>query len=190
MEMTLSAVLAEAAAKPLEIWTTFAASVSALAALAGLGGVVFQMKAQRLESRKWATVKACRAIEENSNLVTAIDSLFEASEKGTHYSNDLLKSHLSEIITVLNYLDGVAIGICQGIYVEAIAKDNLGPMVKKAVEVYLLDKAQGSEPYDWKCEDAYPPYSETQQADFFPNLLHVYHKWNPKDDGPRVNHQE
>ncbi len=44
-----------------------------------------------------------------------------------------------EITTILNYLDGIAIGIYQGLYIEDLARDHMHQIVVSHVNSYLRD---------------------------------------------------
>jgi hypothetical protein len=46
------------------------------------------------------------------------------------------KQYRAEVIAILNYLDGVAIGISQGLYIEALARGHMEPLVEEYCEKY------------------------------------------------------
>ena len=63
----------------------------------------------------------------------ASENLWQASNHGTDYTK-LTEANKFDAITLLNYLEGVAIGIFQNIYVEQMTRDYLQEIVRKAVK--------------------------------------------------------
>ncbi|MBX3493179.1 MAG: hypothetical protein KF899_09470 [Parvibaculum sp.] len=138
-------------------WGTVALAVGtfalAAAAWVQIPIVVRQLKAlsdQIRESRKMAeesdlrlrqleTLKICSQSESDPTIVDVSRRIWEASDEGKNYTNTAVKQH--DLIIMLNYLDSVAVGIEQGLYIESIAKAHLGLMFRKVVEVIFPSKA-------------------------------------------------
>ena len=96
-------------------------------------------------------------------------NLRRASQNGTDYTN-IQDEHRLDCITVLNYLDGVAVGVEQKVYIEEMAKDYLEAIVHKAVQA--LVKGESGE--GWK---AGRPIATQAQ---FPTLYALHERWSPK----------
>jgi hypothetical protein len=99
---------------------------------------VRQLNTQREENRKWKTLEICAQYEFNEMVSVAAGKVQAAL-----YGNKLTDGKCAEICrdatVVLNYLDGIAIGVSQGLYIEDLAKDHLRQIVKFHVEKLLHD---------------------------------------------------
>jgi hypothetical protein len=83
-------------------------------------------------TRVWNTTEACRQIDSDPIFEAASKRIWDASECGTKYEKGKVDER--DLIIVLNYLETVAIGVSQGLYVESIVKDHLEPAIKKTCE--------------------------------------------------------
>lgn len=95
---------------------------------------VAQIVAAKIQNRQWRTLEICNEYERNQVIEGAARNIFEA--KRSQSWNDPRLSRDATII--LNYLDSVAIGVNQGLYIENLAKDHLQYIVKEHVNVFLV----------------------------------------------------
>jgi hypothetical protein len=119
-------------------WTAVAAigtMVSALAAAILVGVAVAQITSTREENRRTRTLLACDRYDTDPILDACLRRLSAARENGTPMSNT--SQNRLDITSVLNYLDGIAVGISQGLYIEAIVRDHLGPIMDVHYNQYL-----------------------------------------------------
>lgn len=95
-------------------------------------------------------------------------NIWNATAQGTDYS--LLSANNSfDVITILNYLDGLACGILQGVYIEALVKDYMHDTIEKAVKALI----KGESGPGWKAEKGMFRPSDV------PSLMRVYEDWFP-----------
>ena len=104
-----------------------------------------QLKKQALENKKWWTLNICAQYELNSNICDAAKKLRIAFKDGSRLQNGCSnEDRLNEICNaakiVLNYLDGIAIGVKQGLYLEELARDHLKEIVDTQVSRLLLSE--------------------------------------------------
>jgi hypothetical protein len=123
-------VSAHAAAAPWEMWghtaDFYIAAGTALLALATVILILigfFQIRAIRKQNQRWHTLSVCERYTTDPILDGSLKSLRKLHNEGTFDAE--CKKHTTEIITVLNYLDGIAIGIYQGLYLDELARDHL-----------------------------------------------------------------
>ena len=137
-------------------WSLFANAVTAAATLAlavaawvefpliskQVRGLAEQIEASReadknadRRTREWNTLAACQRYDFDPVIEAATARIWEASNKGTDYRSNVERR---DIVVLLNYLDGLAIGIDQDLYIDQIVKDHLAPMFEHAT-VCLLD---------------------------------------------------
>ncbi len=81
--------------------------------------------------REWETLKACQQYDFDVVIDQATKRVWNASRKGTDYKNADVDTR--DLICVLNYLDGMATGIKQKLYIEEVVRDHLGPVFDHAV---------------------------------------------------------
>lgn len=123
--------------------TAVSAAVSAIAsvvlfivAFVQLRGLKDQIQQSSDQERRRNTLEAVERVEHDPSLVEAYKVIWEKSGNGTDYSKTAeCKYH---IITILNYFEGIAIGIAQHVYMEQMARDYIEDVAKKAVEVWLI----------------------------------------------------
>ena len=86
---------------------------------------------------------ACGSYDQNSNIYDALQKLWAAIESGDLESEP--RKFRRQMNVVLNFLDAIAIGIEQGLYIENLAWDHLDAIVKRHVKRYidsgLIEKA-------------------------------------------------
>jgi hypothetical protein len=87
-----------------------------------------QITAARTENRKTQTLLACGQYDTNPLIYHCLKRIRGAKDSGT-LENDA-KKYRREIITILNFLDAVAIGIQQNLYIEELAYDHLEGIIK------------------------------------------------------------
>jgi hypothetical protein len=103
----------------------------------------FQLKGLRdqirvhLESEKIRnTLRACERIEIDPELKKCQEYVWNKSACGTDYTMFTEEDKFSVII-LMNYFDGIALGILQGIYFDDMVYDNMHISIEKAVKVFL-----------------------------------------------------
>ena len=86
-------------------------------------------------TREWETIKACERYNFDPVIEAATHRIWEKSNKGTDYKRPEVDQR--DLVVVLNYLDGIAIGVGQGLYIENLVKDHIGPLFDHAVTKYF-----------------------------------------------------
>lgn len=132
------------------IWVTaVATSVLAAAACVQLPLIARQLKAlseqvqlsrQESESaerrmREWETLKACQLYDFDPILEAATLRIYTASEGGKNDRNPEVQRR--DIVVFLNYLDGLATGIQQKLYIEEVIHDHMHIVIEKAVTRFI-----------------------------------------------------
>ncbi|MFT5470866.1 MAG: hypothetical protein ACI8UO_005997 [Verrucomicrobiales bacterium] len=116
--------------------------------------------------RRRATVEAVRRYESDPILRESIQKLWAKTAQGTDYT--LLDGDDEfQVITVLNYFDGIANGIEQGVLVEGIVKDYLRVVLSKNVKALL--KGQSGD--TWVSDGPAAP------EEGFEVLVKLYTRW-------------
>lgn len=114
-----------------ESWTAIGTFVIALATFV-LAGVAFvQITAARKENRKTQTLLACGQYDTSRLLYRCVKKIRAAKDDGSLRKN--AANYRREIITILNFLDAIAIGIEQDLYIEGLAYDHIEGIVKTHV---------------------------------------------------------
>ena len=75
------------------------------------------------DAKKWKTIEACERYDTDAVLDQALRNLRKAILSGG--LKKYPKKYKPDMVTVLNYLDGIAIGVSQGVLVEEIVKDQI-----------------------------------------------------------------
>jgi hypothetical protein len=142
-------------------WSTIWAAVQGAALTLTFIVAAYQLWALRDEQCGWETLRACERYETDPVLDRVLRRLKRARDSGTLASDPRLFS--LDAITVMNYLEGLAIGIKQGFYYEKIVRDHLEPMVRFHVGEFLS-----------------PSIAERMglNNDEFSNLLSLLKAWN------------
>jgi hypothetical protein len=97
--------------------------------------VGYQILIVRRENKIAQTMAACSNWEQNPNIYDALQKLWAAIE-----SNELgrdPRKFRPQLNVVLNFLDAIAIGIDQGLYIENLAWDHSDAIVKRTVHRYI-----------------------------------------------------
>lgn len=103
----------------------------------------------------WKSLEVCERYETDAILDTALRRIRAASLLPWHRRK--IWEVRTDITTVLNYLDGIAVGVQQGFYDEKIVRAHLEPVIRAHVEEYFsggLPEKYGYEPTAW-CELAW-----------------------------------
>lgn len=98
---------------------------------------VVQIQSTREEAKRSRTLAACDRYDTDPVLDGALHRLLEGRLSGELERN--ASYFKSDIATVLNYLDGISIGIEQGLYIDGLAYDHLKDIVKHTASLYLDD---------------------------------------------------
>jgi hypothetical protein len=85
--------------------------------------------------REWETLRTCQRYDFDPVLNDATRRIWIASRSGSDYRHADVDRR--DIILLLNYLDGMAIGIEQGLYIDSMVQDHLGPMFDRAVRCFV-----------------------------------------------------
>jgi hypothetical protein len=123
-------------------WTALGTVALVLATMA-LAGVTLglliaglrQIRAIREENRKSATLHICTCYETNPVIARAVRVLWKARLRDDLEKN--AKRYRPHFVVLLNYLDGIAIGVEQGIYIEDLAWDHMEAIVAVNVRSYI-----------------------------------------------------
>jgi hypothetical protein len=118
-----------------EGWTAVATfSLAAFTALLVAVGI-YQILAIRAENKKAQTLAACSSYEQNPNIYDALQKLWAALESGELDREP--RKFRPQLNVVLNFLDAIAIGIDQGLYIEDLAWDHLDAIVRRHVKIFI-----------------------------------------------------
>jgi len=120
--------------------------------------------------RREATLEAVRRFESDPEVRDAVRHIWKKSDQGTDYAL-LTDEDRFHIITLLNYFDGIASGLKQGVLDEQVAKDYLQGIIHKIVKGLL----RGESGHNWK---AGTPIVEPEG---FENLLALQARWGMED---------
>lgn len=115
------------------IWT--GALFVATASLAAIAWI--QIAAARRENRLTQTLIACGLYDTSSVIFECCRTLTKAKDSG-ELQLDPGRFKL-EILTVLNFLDGIAIGVSQKMYVKDLVKDHMSAIMARQVADLLSE---------------------------------------------------
>ncbi len=96
-----------------------------------------QIEAQREENRKWKTLDICAQYEFSETICCAVKNIQLAFDGNKELTDEMCCKVYRDAKVVLNYLDGIAIGVGQGLYIEGLARDHLKQIVKFHVDRLL-----------------------------------------------------
>jgi hypothetical protein len=123
-------------------WTDVATALASLATAVATCGIIVtaiqQIRGLREENRKWETVKACTAYTKDPILFQCAKEV-RARSKGSDYTRATMMPVMQELRAILNYLDSLAVGVAQGVYIEQIVRDNLQLVIEKAVDNFCIE---------------------------------------------------
>lgn len=122
-----------------EFWVAVGTAALALATVVLVLVGLRQLSAIKLENRQWETLKACDRYTFDPILDVCLRKLRDAKAAGQYEGHE--KDFRLEITTILNCLEGIAVGIYQGVYIEDLARDHMQPVVIDHVTEYLKDGA-------------------------------------------------
>lgn len=129
---------------------------------------VSELKAQliesKMENKKWKTLDICNLYDTNPIIDTSARKI-----KSANLSGEILKDGVNlrtDATTILNYLDSIAIGINQNLYIESLAKDHMRNILMFYVESLIKNEATRS--------------ALDLKVGSFRNLIEIYNKWNPE----------
>jgi hypothetical protein len=111
----------------------------ATAFLVGVG--VWQIRSLREEGQKDRTIAACDRYVNDPVLDATCHKLREARLSGELLAHP--GQYYTYIRTLLNYLDSLAVGAAQGLYIENLMYDHLRPVVIAHVEQFLIGSLPG-----------------------------------------------
>jgi hypothetical protein len=119
-------------------WATVWSAVQAIGTIGAIGVAAYQIHALRRDQKAWRTLEACERYERDPTLTKICECLRNARDKG-ELDRDPRPFRL-EASTLLNYCDGIAIGVVKKFYVEKIVQDHLEPIIRDHVEEFLSVK--------------------------------------------------
>jgi hypothetical protein len=160
--------------------TTWVTAIgTAVAAVAAVGASIIawvqldklreQIRQSSEQDRRRNTLEACQRFERDDLLKEAMKNVWEASDGGTDYTK-LTAACSFDVLTLLNYFDGIAIGIIERVYIDEMARDYLEDSLNKAVKALILGESGDG----WKASKPFFPEKE------FASLCKLYHTWNPE----------
>jgi hypothetical protein len=130
------------AAEQLTAWSSLASAIATVALVfVGFGSAVLAFRSiwsAQEENRKWNTLNVCAQHEFSGTVSAAVRALENAFAAADGVPNrEACRRLRVDAYTVLNYLDGIAIGVNQGLYIEDLAKDHLRTIVHLKVHDLL-----------------------------------------------------
>jgi hypothetical protein len=126
--MAISEITAE---QWIAIGTIALAFVTAVLVLVG----TIHISAIRQENKKAQTLAACSNWDQNPNIYDASQKLWAGIESGELEATP--RKFRPQINVILNFLDAIAIGIEQELYIENLASDHLDAIIKRVVKRYI-----------------------------------------------------
>ncbi len=118
-------------------WTAIGAMATAIITLILVIVGYTQIRETRHQNQRWATIAVCDQYHLDFVLGRSLRRLSVARAANKIDGHE--REYQFDVTRVLNYLDGLAIGIAQGMYVEALARDHMQSIVKTHVQQYLKD---------------------------------------------------
>jgi hypothetical protein len=83
------------------------------------------------------TLRACERYFSNPVIYQATRAVYTTAVNGTKYDKAAMQACEHELITVLNYLNALAVGVDEGIYSGDIIKDHLPNTIVKVVDTLI-----------------------------------------------------
>lgn len=154
-----------------QIWIDLGLLLSAVVALPL---VLYQLRIQRIRECNWKTLEACRLYDTDPILDKATFVLNDAMGPEDDFTRLTVKDHEHATVTMLNYLDGIAISVEQGIYNEEIVRDHFEFIIPKAVRGLILGKPDPQNP-------SYFIPAKFQQKQYYASLVRLHYRWHPED---------
>lgn len=149
---------------PITAQTISAISSAALTLLTAIlaGAAFWQVRSVRTEAAKSRTLEICNRYD-NDPLLDGITRRLRIAMN----TKDIIKNpneHRIDVVALLNYLDSIAIGINQNLYIEKLAKDHVYYILNFHVKEYIMDDSVA------KALNINP--------DNYADLIDIYKKWN------------
>ncbi|HEV2629434.1 MAG TPA: hypothetical protein VGV41_12410 [Pseudolabrys sp.] len=118
-----------------EGWIATGTFVLAAATVVLVAVGLFQISSAREETKKTRTLEACDRYDRDAVLYNCLRRLAFAKTSGALAAEPT--KFRPEVSTLLNYLDSLAVGIAQGLYIEELARDHVEPILKRHVDQFL-----------------------------------------------------
>jgi hypothetical protein len=152
-----------------DLATVFSSIISLSAVVVAFFGVraiyrqtLMQINDTHLESKKWKTLEICAQYELNDNISDSAKNIFIAFAKGEP-DDEACNAVSRDAVVILNYLDGIAIGVGQGLYIEELARDHLRNIAEDHVSRLLKPPAKAK-------------FKEIDENDYL-FLIDMHSKW-------------
>jgi hypothetical protein len=139
-------------------WTAIGALATAFLVAVG----IYQIRAIRREALKSRTLEVCGRYIMDPVLDATLHRLRKAKFDGTLEKEP--QSHYTDIRTLLNYLDNLAVGAHQGLYIEKVLRDHMHPVVIAHVTQYLVGSG---------------PSTYGLNVNNYQHLLRLHSEWSP-----------
>jgi len=146
--------------------SAIASIVLFIVAIVQLRGLRYQIEQAANQESRRNTLEVIQRAESDAVIQQARARLWVASNNGTDYTK-LTDADQFDAITLLNYLEGLAVGIFQNVYVEGMARDYLQEVVRKAVKALI----KGESGDGWKATTG------LFQCSDFSMLCQLYDRW-------------
>lgn len=112
----------------------------------------YQIHKYQKSQKGWETLKACERYETDAVLDRSLLAIKAARDAQTLQANPY--EVRIELTAILNYLDGIAIGVLENFYVEDIVREHLEGIMREHVEEFLNPQISAAAEYsesDWAC---------------------------------------
>lgn len=119
--------------------TAFGTLILAAATAALVLAAFYQIRSFREEAKKTRTLAACEKYDTDPVLDNCLRKLRAAWDDGSILQNS--SAFRIDVVTVLNHLDGIAIGIEQGLYIEELVRDHHEKIFNDHFDQYLASDA-------------------------------------------------
>jgi hypothetical protein len=135
-------------------WADWAVIAQAFLAFAAALVAYWQITAAKGESKKWKTLEAC-ALYETEPIASSVVRLRHLYSQCLYNAQELSSQSpglfclVDDARLVLNYLDGIAIGVRQGLYIENLARDHLATIVRAHITELFDKKRAGVDTTDY-----------------------------------------
>jgi hypothetical protein len=110
-------------------WSDIAIIAQCLVAVAAAYFVLVQIRVQHDDNKRWKTLDICAKYEFSEVVSAAAKKIKAVYKAGSKPSDEQCNEISIDVNIVLNYLDGIAIGVKQGLYIEDLARDHLKEIV-------------------------------------------------------------
>ncbi len=118
-------------------WTALATTGQFIATIIIASVAYWQLKSHTKQQKLWKTMQICCLYDCDAILDTALRRLSAARLDCSLTSSP--KEYKYDAILVLNYLDGIAIGLAQNLYIEPVVRDHLEGPIRDHVRDFIGD---------------------------------------------------